>query len=140
MRLTSREPEAPEINLTPLIDVVFLMLVFFVVTTTFTDREALEVTLPAAETGEPVQTAPVEIVIGAGGDLRIDGAPVADTATALRRALASARADRSAAADRLLIRADRAVPHGRVLRVMDQAGRTGFANVGIATTGRAEAP
>ena len=140
MRLTTREPEAPEINLTPLIDVVFLMLVFFVVTTTFTDREALEVTLPAAETGEPVQTTPVEIVIGAGGDLRIDGALVDDTAAALRRALASARADRPAAADRLLIRADRAVSHGRVLRVMDQAGRAGFANVGIATTGQAGTP
>lgn len=138
MRLSTREPEAPEINLTPLIDVVFLMLVFFVVTTTFTDREALEVTLPAAETGGPVQTGPVEIVIGAGGDLRIDGLPIADTATEIRRALASARADRPAATDRLLIHADRAVSHGRVLRVMDQAGQAGFANVSIATTGQAE--
>ncbi|RZU98514.1 ExbD/TolR family protein [Spiribacter vilamensis] len=140
MRLSDREPEAPEINLTPLIDVVFLMLVFFVVTTTFTDREALEITLPVAETGEPVPTAPVEIVIGAGGDLRIDGTPIADTATALRRALASARAEQPAATERLLIRADRTVSHGRVLRVMDQAGRAGFANVSIATTGQVGKP
>ena len=139
MRLTDHEPETPEINLTPLIDVVFLMLVFFVVTTTFTDREALEVTLPAAQTGEPVPAAPVEVVIDAGGDLRIDGARIADTTTALSRALAAARANQSTA-DRLLIQADRAVSHGRVLRVMDQAGQSGFANVSIATTGQAERP
>lgn len=140
MRLSIRESEDPEINLTPLIDVVFLMLVFFVVTTTFTDREALKVTLPRAQSGAPVQSPPVEIVINADGDLRIDGSVIGNTATALRRALASARAERTAAADRLLIRADRAVPHGRVLRVMDQAGQNGFASVSIATTGQGERP
>ena len=135
MKLPTREPEAPEINLTPLIDVVFLMLVFFIITTTFSERDALDVTLPTAETAEPMETAPVEIVIDAAGAIQVDGETVADGAAALHRVLTEARRGRPAEARQVLIRADHRVPHGEVLAVMDQAGRNGFTEVGIATTG-----
>ena len=59
MRLPTPEPETPDINLTPLIDVVFLMLVFFVVTTHFIDERALPVTLPAGEADQLAGSAPI---------------------------------------------------------------------------------
>lgn len=139
MRLRTHEPDAPEINLTPLIDVVFLMLVFFIITTTFSDREALDVTLPAAQTAEAVDRDPLEIVIDAEGAIQVDGHAVASGSGALRQALAGARRERPAEADQVLIRADQRVPHGQVLQVMDQAGQSGFTQVGIATTGTDEA-
>jgi len=140
MRLASRESEAPEINLTPLIDVVLLMLVFFIMTTSFSDREALEVNLPSAQTAERVDPAPLAIVIHADGTVRIDGQTVAGGVSGIATALAAARRERPAQADQVRIRADHRVAHGRVITVMDEARRRGFTRVGLATTGGERTP
>lgn len=138
MKLPTREPEAPEINLTPLIDVVFLMLVFFVVTTTFDARQSLSVNLPGTQTASPQPSSPISVVLTADGRLHIDGEPVVGGADAVRRALIAARAGRPPGEARVVIRADRDVSHGRVMQVMDQAGRSGLDAVSIATRDRRE--
>jgi biopolymer transport protein ExbD len=140
MKLPTRAPEAPEINLTPLIDVVFLMLVFFVVTTTFDARQSLSVTLPGTRTGAPEPASPIVVVLAADGGLHIDGEPVVGGSDAIQRALTAARAGRAPDKRRVVIRADEDVRHGRVLQVMDQAGRSGMAEVSIATRERRETP
>lgn len=140
MRLPTRDPDTPEINLTPLIDVVFLMLVFFVLTTTFTADRALQVTLPAADSAAAIDPAPVVVRIPLDGPTEVAGMAVPGTGEGLRRALLAALAGQPEGAGRLLVRADRRVPHGRVTRIMDQAGQLGFSAVSIATTTETRAP
>lgn len=140
MRLPTREPDTPDINLTPLIDVVFLMLVFFVVSTTFIENDALEVTLPAADAGTAVEPGAVVVSLAADGRIQVNGAAVPDTASGLRQALIDALAGQPERAGRLMVRADRRVPHGDVTRLMSEAGRLGFATVSIATTTETRTP
>ncbi|MEX0386221.1 ExbD/TolR family protein [Spiribacter onubensis] len=134
MRLPTREADTPDINLTPLIDVVFLMLVFFVVSTTFTEDRALEVTLPAADSTAEIERPRVVASMTADGRIRINGVAVPETQEGLGRALEDALAGQPGGDAVLLIRADRRVPHGEVTRVMSEAGRLGFSTVSIATT------
>ena len=140
MRLPTRDPDTPDINLTPLIDVVFLMLVFFVVTTTFTEDRALQVTLPTADGGAPMDTGPVVVRISADGQVAVDGVVVPDIRNGLRPALVAALAGRTANPGQLVVRADRMVRHGLVTRVMDQAGQLGLSSVSIATTRESPTP
>ncbi len=140
MRLPTREPDTPDINLTPLIDVVFLMLVFFVVSTTFIEDQALQVTLPAADATAELKRTPVVVSIAADGRTRINGAPVPETSAGLSQALETVLAGRTDRDPMLLIRADRRVPHGEVTRIMSEAGRLGFSTVSIATATESTAP
>ena len=140
MRLPTREVDTPDINLTPLIDVVFLMLVFFVVSTTFIEDQALQVTLPAAEATDAIESTRVVARMAADGRIRINGVAVPDTQEGLARALEDALADQPGGNPVLLIRADRRVPHGEVTRVMSEAGRLGFSTVSIATARESSSP
>ena len=140
MRLPTPEPETPDINLTPLIDVVFLMLVFFVVTTHFIDERALPVTLPAGEADPLAESAPIVVSITEAGGIRVDDRAVGNTAAALREALSAALAARPEGVGSVLLRADRSARHGVVTRVMEQAGQLGVSRISIATTTPAAAP
>jgi len=140
VRLPTREADTPDINLTPLIDVVFLMLVFFVVSTTFIEDQALQVTLPAADATEEIERTRVVASMAADGRIQINGVAVPDTQEGLGQALEDALADQAVRNPVLLIRADRRVPHGEVTRVMSEAGRLGFSTVSIATTRESSTP
>ena len=126
--------EEPEISLTSLIDVVFTLIIFFVVTTTFEDRSALEVALPEAS-AEPVakQDEPLVIVIDREGRFFVGANEVLrPDAAALREAL-----ERLAGDDReraVVIRADAEARHQSVVTVMDVLGQLGFARMQLATT------
>ena len=134
MNLRPQRREDPEINLTPLIDVVFLMLIFFVVSTTFVRESSLKITLP--EASPPVQQAATEVlelVIDAEGDYFIGGKPLVNRQLdTVRRAL-----EQSAGGSQqrpLVIRADARTPHQAVVTAMDAAGRAGLTRLSIATT------
>ena len=119
---------ASAVELTPLIDVVLLLLIFFMVSTTFLRREALTVTLPNAATGRAaVPSGAVEVQISAGGEYLVDGQQIA--AEALRPALAQ----RAGGGRPLRIAADRDVRHQAVVRALDAAASAGFADVRLAT-------
>lgn len=121
------------INLTPLIDVVFLLLIFFMVSTTFTKETHLAVDLPeASAAAEVVSNAGIDIVISASGDYTINGQTVINQqAQTLYRAL-----EKVAAGDMkqpLVITADANASHQAVVRAMDVAGQLGFAQLRITT-------
>ena len=129
-----RQPrEEDSINLTPLIDVVFLLLIFFMVSTTFTKETHLEIDLPEA-VGEAATSAedPLEIIINAAGEYAVNGQSLVNNkAATLRSALSEVgQGDTSRA---LIITADASAPHQFVVRAMDSAGQLGFANMSITT-------
>ncbi len=102
------------INVTPLVDVVLVLLVVLMVTATYIASRAIPVDLPSAATGEAA-TAPVAISVDNGGALYLDGKPVQEAA--LRAQLRDAR--RRNKELRAVIAADGAVPHRRVVHVID---------------------
>lgn len=133
MRLQNRPREAPEINLTSLIDVVFLLLIFFMVTTTFQRQAQLHIELPDAS-AEPseVQADVIELTIDDQGRFYLDGRELPDT----RLAALSETLRQRAGDDRqqpVMLNADANARHQDVVRAMDAAARAGLVNVSIAT-------
>ena len=133
MRLNPRPREEPEINLTPLIDVVLVLLIFFMVTTTFIRGTGLHINLPrVVESNATEQAKDVEVAVDAAGHYYVNGRELrdADRGTLTRALGEVAGADR----DRpILIKADAAASHQSVVTVMDAAGRLGFSHISIAT-------
>ena len=133
MKFGRKRDVDPEINVTSLIDVVLLLVMFFMVSTSFVQDGRLRVRLPessALPERRPIDA--VTIVIGADGGYRVnDRALVNRSPETLRAALEQmAGADRGQA---LTIRADARATHQAVVTAMDIAGRVGFAQVNIAT-------
>ncbi len=133
MKFAPRTPEEPEINLISLVDVVFMLLIFFMVTTTFVRSSALKVTLPQADQPVARQSEKViEVVIDADGRYYINGRQLRDrSAQTLARGLQQVASD---TIQPLVIRADARASHQSVVTVMDVAGRNGFGQMSIATT------
>ena len=140
MKLRSRvRDDEPEINLISMIDVLLVLLIFFMVSTTFEHMAMIRVELPRAS-AQPVAGAgaPLVVTITANGAYLVDGRPLAsDREATLRAALAGAGGRKAAA---LLIRADARTTHQSVVTVMDVAGQLGYRQVDIATTHEAGAP
>lgn len=133
MKFAPRVPEEPEINLISLVDVVFMLLIFFMVTTTFVRSSTLKVSLPQADQPITRQTErTVEVVIDADGRYYINGRQLRDrSAQTLERGLQQVVGE---APHPLVIRADARASHQSVVTVMDVAGRSGFSQMSIATT------
>ena len=134
MRLRRETREDPEINLISMIDVLLVLLIFFMISTTFEQDAHIRVRLPqASDVPLPGATHPrVVITITANGSYLVDGVRLADS----DRATLSAALARAAGAARgpLTIRADGRTTHQSVVTAMDVAGRLGFAQLDIATT------
>ncbi len=129
----SRITDEPEINVVSMIDVVLLLLVFFMLSTTFVQDGRLKVQLPQSSAQpERRNPDPVVIAIGADGQYRVnDRALVNNTATTLRAALEKVAP--GAKGQPVTIRADARATHQAVVTAMDVAGRLGFSQVNIAT-------
>jgi biopolymer transport protein ExbD len=132
MKLIEEEKEEPEINLTSLIDVVFLLLIFFMVSTTFERQSLLSLQLPEASTAES-QSLPelIELVITDDGRLFVGEAQLADDRLATIRAAISAALVAQPEAT-LVVRADAEARHRLVVRVMDAAAAEGVEGLTIA--------
>lgn len=133
MKFPRRTVEDPAINLTPLIDVVFLLLIFFMVTTTFTRESRLTVDLPEASAQPaPSTTEPVEIVVSQSGRYTVNGTVLADNqgSTLIRELLAATAGERSVP---VLLVADAEATHQAVVTAMDAIGQAGFSRLSIAT-------
>ncbi len=132
MKIYDEDREEPEINLTSLIDVVFLLLIFFMVSTTFERHSLLRLDLPEAATAE-TETLPnvIELVITDDGRMFIDDSMLADD----RRATVQAAIVERFAANpdaTLVIRADAEAPHRLVVRALDAAAAEGIRRLTIA--------
>jgi biopolymer transport protein ExbD len=135
MNLRPRSPKEPDINLTPLIDVVFLLLIFFMVSTTFNEDARLRLQLPEAD-GEAVSAEDielVEIVIDRFGQPYVDdGKVIGDDIESLKQALVGAVGPRRDLP--VLIKADAATPHQAVMRALDAASQLGLTRVAFAAS------
>jgi len=120
------------VNLTPLIDVVFLLLIFFMVSTSFSNRTEVAVELPEAE-GRAVSMdeSVLELRIDAQGQYSLNGEPIPPRALAVRGALRAAAAGREQVP--LTIAADGEAPHRTVVLAIDAANSLGFDQLTIAT-------
>ena len=139
MNLKPRVKEDPEINLTSLIDVVFLLLIFFMVSTTFERQAALRIDLPEAST-EPVPMEDVrrmELIIDPRGRMYLNDRQLVDNQPATIEAalLKFAGEERDIP---IMLRADAMTPHHFVVTAMDVTGRLGFSRLSIVTEHRPE--
>ena len=123
-----------EINITPLIDVVFILLIFFMVSTTFQKSAELQVSLPESSVS-PTETplAAIEVVINAQGQFFLNGRELINnqlaTVRSAMQSLAEGRDDIP-----VILRADAMTPHQEVVTAMDAAGQLGLTRLSIATS------
>jgi len=122
-----------DLNLTPLIDVVFLLLIFFMVSTTFEKQSKLKIMLPEATAAAEERTDnPITIGIDASGRYFINDRQLVNTqAKTLKLALMKIVADKKDVS--LVIRADAKTPHESVVKAMDVAAQLNLTQMSIAT-------
>lgn len=130
MKFRRHRRERPEVSVIPMIDVLTVLLVFFIVSTTFNRQSELNITLPEAK-GQPAEEQQVlEVSIDAQGRYYIDRQPVPDPSiTGLIRAL---RTRATVGRLPLVISADRQTAHRFVIRALDAAGQAGYTHIGFA--------
>ncbi len=129
MQFRFRQKRKLFINVASLIDVVFLLLIFFMVSSTFREQPGLKLELPEAKTAEIGELKEYTLFIGTDGKMFLNQDPV--TFDNLEDALKAALADMKERA--LVLKADREVQHGTVVRVMDIARQSGVKKLIIGT-------
>ena len=135
MRLGRAGPvEEPEINLIPLIDVLFCLILFLVVTTSFNQRTALKIQLPEAQAGVSADEGqPLTVLVDAEGKFYVGNNEVLKTdVVSLKEAIVLATGGERG--QNVILRADGRTPHQSVVTAMDALGQLGFARISIATT------
>ncbi|MGB5246304.1 MAG: biopolymer transporter ExbD [Woeseia sp.] len=134
MNLRLRPRAEPEVNLTSLIDVVLLLLIFFMVSTSFVKQSQISIRLPQAESTAVVEETPesLEIMITEQGTYLINGRELINNRPeTIRNALEKlSNGDTTLP---LTISADASAKHQHVVTAMDVAGRLGFSKISIAT-------
>jgi biopolymer transport protein ExbD len=134
MKFSGRVRQEVEVNLTPLIDVVFLLLIFFMVSTTFTKETHLSIDLPEASSQSiRAKDLQIEILITQEGGFWVNGVALINRK---QRTLRSAidKVSKGDIAIPMVITADSASPHQSVVTAMDVAGQLGFSRLSITTT------
>ena len=140
MKLQARQREDPDINLTSLIDVVLLLLVFFMVSTSFVRESEIRLSLPEATDAAvaDIERESIEIMVTATGSYLVDGRLLVNNqAATLRRAIMEISQGRDGLP--VIIRADAQARHQDVVTAMDVAGRLGHSDISIATVSNADA-
>ena len=117
------------IPLTPLIDIVFLLLLYFMLTANLAADRSLAIATPASTTAGPAERAAVTLSVDARGAIRFEGKPVTEEELAGRLAAARAASPEVAA----LVRADRALPLERLVRLLDLVRGAGIFRLSLAT-------
>ena len=129
-----RHTTEPEINLIPLIDVVLVIIIFLMLTTTFSKVSGLEVNLPTAE-ADTTESVPneVSVAVTAAGDIIVNGTPVGGREiNAIARALGLAVPPGGGESPVVVISADAKAAHQSVIDVMQAAQRAGLPHITFA--------
>ncbi len=134
MKFATKEKDSQEINITPLIDVVFILLIFFMVTTTFVKEAKVTVNLPkAAQVPLAEKEQPYEIMIDSKGNFFVAGKALSSKRpSVIKQALQDLTRNNKNKA--LILRADANTPHQSVVTAMDVAAQLGLVKLSIATT------
>ena len=134
MRISARRRDDAEVNLTPLIDVVFLLLIFFMVSTTFERESELGIELPEANaTAEASHKAQLEVSIDRQGRYYVDGRPLINTQQATLLQAMRQRVKEIGADPPVLVTADGNASHQSVIAVMDAAQQLGLTRLRFPT-------
>ena len=135
MRFRERTDTEQRVDISPLIDMVFILLIFFMVSTTFVKDMKLDLNRPSASTATAASTKAIRLYIDNAGDVYLDGQPVRVWViqSRVRDLLASSTSGT------VLVVTDDQVPAGRLVEVVDQARRAGAEDVGVATVAEAGA-
>ena len=134
MKLNLRPRTQPEVNLTSLIDVVLLLLIFFMVSTSFVKQSQIAIRLPEAESAAVVEEIPeqLDIMITEAGTYLVNGRELINSRPeTIRNALQKVSGGDNSLP--LTISADANAKHQHVVTAMDIAGRLGFVQISIAT-------
>ncbi|MDE0790335.1 MAG: biopolymer transporter ExbD [Woeseiaceae bacterium] len=134
MKLSLRVRAQPEVNLTSLIDVVFLLLIFFMVSTSFVKQSQINISLPQADSSTVVEEPPeqIDIMITVTGTYLVNGRELINNRPeTIRNALQKVSTGRNNIS--MIISADANAKHQHVVTAMDVAGRLGFTHISIAT-------
>ena len=140
MRLSVRSKTQPEVNLTSLIDVVLLLLIFFMVSTSFVKQSQISISLPQADSEAIVEEVPrqIDIMITETGTFLINNRELINSrAETIRNALQKVSGGNNDLP--LTISADANAKHQDVVTAMNVAGRLGFTQISIATVNDPEA-
>ena len=140
MKLQSRSRDEPEINVISLVDVLLVLVLFFMVSTSFLRDTELSITLPeaTADQSTPTQGDTLEIMITQAGGYLVNGRELVNTERrTLRAAIERLSGDRRDLP--VFIRADAAATHQAVATAMDVAGQLGFTHLNIAAVTPPEA-
>lgn len=129
MRYREREDTEQEINMSPLIDMVFILLIFFMVSATFVKDMDLEIQRPKASSSTPASTKAIRVFIDNNGETYLDGQPVRSWViqSRLRDLL------RQGTNSSVLIVTDEHVPASKLIEVVDQCRLAGAGDVGVVT-------
>lgn len=124
MQIRERKRKRPVINITSLIDVMFLLLIFFMVSTTFAEQPGIKLKLPSASTAEPSKLEQLTLTIDKDGRMFLNEVPVQEEKLRVELKAAASKPDAT-----LVLRADRDVPYGYVIRAMDISRQSGIRNI-----------
>jgi len=128
--MKKRDDEGPgEIDLTPMLDVVFILLIFFIVTSVFVTEAGIEVSKPEASTAEPKSKDLILIAVSPDGDIWIDGEQVDPRFIRSRFELRLAEAPNSS----IVIQGDRAATNEHVMAILRAAREAEITSVSIST-------
>ena len=130
------EPQA-SINLVPMVDVVFQLVLFFLVSTTLALVPGIRLKLPASGTTERVPVRQLVVTVASATELWLNNETVASTSALNDRLATMSEADREAL-ESVIIEADQQVPYGLMVEVLDALRRNGLKDVGLRTRGRAD--
>jgi biopolymer transport protein ExbD len=129
MRYRNQTEEEAQIDISPLIDMVFILLIFFMVTTTFVKDMKLDLERPTASSGVSASTKAIRVFIDTEGDVYVDNQQVRIYSLQSKlRDMLRVSTDKS-----ILVVTDEDVPAKTVLRVVDQSKLSGASDVGVAT-------
>jgi len=123
-----REDEEAAVDLTPMLDVVFIMLIFFIVTTSFVKEAGIDVNKPKAAQAQKKPTATIFIAIRPNGEIHMDKrvVDIERVSATIEKLLAESPTDT------VIIQADKEAKHGVVVKVMDQIKAAGIDKISIA--------
>jgi biopolymer transport protein ExbD len=130
MKRLPKEEEDNELNLTPMLDVVFILLIFFIVTTSFVKETGIDVNRPSATTAEKKSQGNILIAINANGDIWIDNREIDIRAVRANIQVLKASYPQSS----VIIQSDQDASTGNLVKVMDQVRLAGVRNISIAAS------
>lgn len=133
MKIGGKHKEDLDVNVTPLIDVVFLLLIFFMVSTTFQRESEIEIVLPQATmNAAPTDEFSMQVTVDREGTYYINGQRVINTKLeSLKKAMQQVAGDRKDPP--IILSVDAQTPHQAVIKVMDAARQLGFVHLNFAT-------